>query len=302
MKKHKLISISGPTAVGKTQFAVSLAKRFSCPIISSDSRQFYKEMFIGTAVPDSKEQDGIKHYFIQHKSIHERYSVGDFERDALTILNKLFKKHEVVIMVGGSFLYAKSLTDGLDVFPDIPENLKELWKFNYKTKGILFLKKSLKQLDPEYYKVVDTENHVRLLRALNICTVSGKPYSSFLNQTKKERNFDKISIEITIAREKLYSKINKRVNLMIKKGLIDEATSLYEYRNLNSLQTVGYREIFRHIDGKITIDQAIESIKKNTRRYAKRQLTWLRNNQCMYQIDSGTEINNDLIFQLGFEV
>jgi tRNA dimethylallyltransferase len=302
MKKHKLIVISGPTAVGKTSFAVALAKLFNCPILSSDARQFYKEMYIGTAVPSKAEQQGVIHDFVQHISIHDSYSVGDFEKDALSLLKKYHKKHTVVIMVGGSNLYNDAIMHGLDTFPEVPEEIKDHWQLAYEKKGLTFLQQELNKLDPDYFQTVDLNNHVRLLRALHICTVAGKPYSTFLGQNKKQRDFDSMSIEICMPRKQLYDNINKRVDIMIDKGLVAEAKSLYPYKHLNALQTVGYRELFRYFEEKQRLAEAIEDIKTNTRRFAKRQLTWLRNHPCTHKLSYDTAVNAALISQLGLEI
>ncbi len=302
MKRPKLITILGPTAVGKTSFAVSLAKRLDCSILSNDARQFYKEMCIGTAVPTEAEKEGVKHAFIQHKSIHEPYSVGDFEKDAIAFLEKEFKEHKIAILVGGSNLYTNAVVEGLDYFPDVPSAIKEMWQHHFNEKGLGFLQQELQRLDPDYFSVVDTQNHVRLLRALNICSASKKPYSSFLGQTKKERPFDVISVEITMPREQLYARINKRVDAMVENGLIDEVKTLLAYKHLNALQTVGYRELFPYLEGKLSLEEGIETIKTNTRRFAKRQLTWLRNHPCMHHISYDTKVNDALLAELGIEI
>jgi tRNA dimethylallyltransferase len=302
MKKHKLIVISGPTAVGKTALAVAFAKLLNCPIISSDARQFYKEMCIGTAVPSEAEQQGVRHDFIQHLSIHDSYSVGDFEKDALLLLRKHFEKHAIVIMVGGSNLYNNAVVHGLDKFPEVSEKIKDHWQLQFHEKGLMYLQQELQKLDPDYFQTVDLNNHVRLLRALYICTASGKPYSSFLGQNIAQRSFDVISIEITMPREKLYENINKRVDVMIENGLIDEAKALHPYKHLNALQTVGYRELFRYFEGRHNLEEAVLDIKTNTRRFAKRQLTWLRNHPCIHKISYDSQVNKNLIEKLGLKV
>ena len=301
MKKHKLIVISGPTAVGKTSFAIALAKQLNCPVLSSDARQFYSEMYIGTAVPSIAEQQGVKHDFIQHLSIHDSYSVGDFEKDALSLLKKYHKEHPVVIMVGGSNLYNSAVMHGLDTFPEVAEEIKEQWQLAYEHKGINHLQQALRKLDPDYFQTVDLNNHVRLLRALHICSVTGKPYSSFLGQNKEQRDFESLSIEICMPRKQLYDNINKRVDIMIEKGLVAEAKALYPYKHLNALQTVGYRELFRYFEGKQGLEEAVEDIKTNTRRFAKRQLTWLRNHPCTHKLSYDTAVNAALVSQLGLE-
>lgn len=301
MQRPKLLTISGPTAVGKTSFAVAAAKQLGCPILSSDSRQFYKEMHIGTAVPSAEEQQGVPHYFIQHKSIYENYTVGDFERDAIMVLKGLFKKHNVVILVGGSNLYNDAVVNGLDVFPKVPEEIKQHWQQAFEHKGISFLQNELQRLDRKYHNSVDLQNHVRLLRALSVCSASGKPYSSFLGQPKKARNFDVVSIEITMPREKLYERINARVDNMVANGLIEEVKGLVSAKNLNALQTVGYSELFSFFEAKETLEECVENIQKNTRRFAKRQLTWLRNHPCMHQIPYNTTIDSVLFTKLGLK-
>lgn len=302
MKRHKLIIISGPTAVGKTSFAVALATLLKCPILSSDARQFYKEMYIGTNVPSEAEQQGVWHDFIQHLSIHDSYSVGDFEKDALSLLDEHFTKHSVVIMVGGSNLYNDAVVHGLDTFPEVSDKTKDHWQLQYEEKGLTYLQQKLQKLDPDYFQTVDQHNHVRLLRALHICTVAGKPYSSFLSQDKEERDFDSLSIEIFMPRKELYANINKRVDVMIAKGLVAEAKALYPYKHLNALQTVGYRELFCYFEGKQTLEEAVEDIKTNTRRFAKRQLTWLRNHPCVHKLPYDTAVDTDLVSQLGLEI
>jgi tRNA dimethylallyltransferase len=299
MQPRKLITISGPTAIGKTSFSVALAKHLACPILSGDARQFYKEMEIGTAVPTIEEKQDVPHYFIQHKSIHEAYSVGDFEKDAIRLLNTLYRDHELVILVGGSNLYTNAVVHGLDAFPEVPDHVSTKWQKEFESKGLSFLQDALKRLDPAYFKSVDVQNHVRLLRALGVCTASGKPYSSFLGKPKKSRLFETISIELTMSREELYKRINTRVDIMIANGLVEEAKRLAPYKDLNALQTVGYRELFPYLEGKQSLEESVENIKKNTRRFAKRQLTWLRNHPVMHKLPYNTPIDNGLRDLLG---
>lgn len=273
-----LISVVGPTAIGKTKLAISLAQHYETEIISSDSRQFFKEMSIGTAVPDKEELASAKHHFIQHKSISESYSVGDFERDALKKLGSLFKQNNIVIMVGGSGLYVDAVTKGLDNFPKVDAKIRKELNSEFKTKGIRILQEKLKALDPDYYTKVDIDNPHRLIRALEIAIGTGKPYSSFLNQEKPKRPFRTITIGINAERKIIYDRINTRVDLMIASGLLDEAKTLLPYKNLNALQTVGYKELFKYFEGEWELDFAVSEIKKNTRRFAKRQLTWFKKN------------------------
>ena len=271
-----LITVVGPTAIGKTSLSIALAEHFKTEIISCDSRQFYKEMCIGTAVPEAHELDAIPHHFIQNRSIFEDYNVGDFEKDALETLDRLFEKFDVVIMVGGSGLYVDAVLKGFDQFPKVAPKIRETLNDRLKHEGLKVLQQELKELDPETYETIALDNPQRVTRALEICIGSGQPYSSFKNKAKKERNFKSIKVGLNGDRQKIYERINERVDLMIKNGLIDEAQSIYTYKDLNALQTVGYRELFSFFDGTISQEFAIEEIKKNTRRFAKRQLTWFR--------------------------
>lgn len=274
--KKSLIVILGPTAIGKTKLSIELAKKFNTEIISADSRQFYKEMNIGTAKPSKEELESAKHHFIGNLSVSDNYNVSMFEQQALLCLNKIFHKNRYAIMVGGSGLYINALCHGIDELPDPDESLREQLKNLYKTKGIEALKTKLQKLDPEYYAIVDKANPKRLMRGIEVCITSGKKYSSLRSQGYKKRYFNIIKIGLTIKREELFEKINKRVDIMIDSGLLDEAKNLYHYKNLNALNTVGYKELFEYFDKKISLERAIENIKTNTRRYAKRQMTWFK--------------------------
>jgi tRNA dimethylallyltransferase len=280
-KKNKkiLLTVVGPTAIGKTSLAIDLALHFGTEIISCDSRQFFKEMSIGTAVPSSEELAQVKHHFIQHKSIFDTYSVGDFERDAITLLKELFKQHNVVIMVGGSGLYADTVVYGLDDFPEVSPEIRNELNELYQKQGITYLQTRLKDLDPIQYTQMDVQNPQRMMRALEVCIASGKPYSSFLNKKETLRDFTNITIGLTAEREVVYNRINERVELMLENGLLIEAQTLFPHKKLNALQTVGYRELFNFFEGKTSLDFAIEEIKKNTRRFAKRQYTWFHKNK-----------------------
>jgi len=269
-----LITIIGATAIGKTALSIKLAQHFNTEIISSDSRQFYKEMTIGTAVPTSKELTDAPHHFIQNRSIFDAYSVGQFEKDALKKLNNLFLKNNSVIMVGGSGLYTNAVINGLDYFPEVKPEIRENLNSQLKNKGIESLQNKLKELDIESYNSVEIENPHRLIRALEICIGTGKTYSAYKNKPKAIRNFTPIKIGLTADRELMYNRINKRVDIMLEEGLLEEAKKLHEHKNLNALQTVGYRELFEYLEGNCTLEFAIEEIKKNTRRFAKRQVTW----------------------------
>lgn len=276
-----LICVVGPTAIGKTALGIKLADRFKTEIISADSRQFFKEMTIGTAVPSKQELEAVKHHFIQHISIHDTYSVGDFERDAILKLEGLFATHQVVVLVGGSGLYVNVLTQGLDDFPEVDAAIRE----ELNTLGIEELQLKLQQLDPVYFDKVDVYNPHRLIRALEICIGTGKPYSSFLAQKWVNRPFESILIGLEADRAVIYDRINRRVDSMLQAGLMEEVRGLHPFKNLNALQTVGYREFFECMDGNLSMDEAVEEVKKNTRRFAKRQLTWFRKNTAIRWFD-----------------
>lgn len=291
-----LISIVGPTAIGKTSLSVLLAKHFNTDIISADSRQFYKEMNIGTAVPSEDELKAAPHHFIQHKSIKEKYSVGDFEKDAIETINQIHKYNPVVVMVGGSGLYVDAVTKGLDDFPKIDASIRENLNQQLKNKGLESLQNQLKELDGRSYDNIAIENPHRVIRALEICIGTGKPFSYFLTNKNKAREFKTIIIGLDAERELIYNRINQRVDIMIDNGLINEAKRLYRYRDLNALNTVGYKELFEFFDGNISLDFAISEIKKNTRRFAKRQLTWFRKNKEINWFDYTTNTNESIDF------
>lgn len=275
----KLISVIGPTAIGKTKLAIALANHFKTDILSADSRQFYEEMCLGTAVPSKEELQSAPHHFIQHKSIFEKYSVGDFEKEAIKKLEAIYSEKEIAVMVGGSGLYVDAVIKGLDEFPEVDPTIRLQLNKAFEEKGILFLQDELKKFDPSYYEKVDLGNPHRLIRALEVCICSGQPYSNFLKKESTNRPFQTFTIGITAPRELIYKRINKRVDTMMNAGLLDEVKSVYEHRTLNALNTVGYKELFAYLDEKCALDFAIEEIKKNTRRFAKRQLTWFRKNE-----------------------
>lgn len=290
--KHYLITIAGPTAIGKSALALQLAQHYGTEIISADSRQFYKEMRIGTAVPSKEELAKVPHHFIQHKSIFESYSVGNFEHDAVKKSAMLFKKHHIVIMAGGSGLYIDALLNGLDDFPKVDPEIRTVLNTILREEGIESLQKQLREVDPDYFRQVDIHNPQRLIRALSIYNATKKPYSSFLKKKQSRRNFIPVILGLTTAREVLYERINQRVEEMMEQGLLTEATQLYPYRMLNALQTVGYKELFDYVDGKYTLETAVSEIKKNTRRYAKRQLTWFRRNNAILWFDASTDTHS----------
>lgn len=280
-----LITIVGPTAIGKTALSIDLANHYNCEIISCDSRQFFKEMTIGTAVPSPQELASAKHHFIQNKSIFDNYTVGDFEKEALLKIEELFQNNDYAILIGGSGLYVDAILKGFDEFPAIDSNVRESVNLNYENHGIEYLQQQLETLDPAYFHKTTTENPQtlqnpqRMMRFVEVCIGTGKPYSSFLNQKKINRNFTPILIGLEADRNVIYERINQRVDIMLNEGLLAEAETLYPNKELNALQTVGYRELFGYFDGEFTLSFAIEEIKKNTRRFSKRQLTWFKRNE-----------------------
>lgn len=300
MKKN-LIIIAGPTAVGKTALAIELAKHYGCPVISADSRQFYKEMSIGTAKPTVAEMQDVPHYFIDHMSVQDNYNVGQYERDAINLIETLFKEHEQLIVVGGSGLYINAIMNGVDEFEEIPSHIREKLIKDFEEKGIVYLQEQLKHRDEAYYGQVDLNNPQRLMRALEVCIHTNKPFSEFRTNIKKERSFDIFPILINTNREALYAKINHRVDVMMQQGLMNEAIALYSLKQLNALNTVGYKELFDVIDEKTSLEDAVNLIKQNTRRYAKRQLTWF-NHQGDFESFEPTDLEKlkaylDIVFQ-----
>ena len=281
MKKKTLIVVVGPTAIGKTALGIQLATHFNTEIISADSRQFFKEMAIGTAVPDQKELIAAKHHCIQHISIHQKYSVGDFEKEALSIASTIFEKKDYAIMVGGSGLYVDAICKGLDVFPEVTPAVKAKVSEIFETQGLEAIVAILKEKDPVYYHKVTLQNPQRVIRAVEVCLTSDKPFSSFLNKEKGNRPFNIIKLGLNADRQIIYERINKRVDLMMDKGLLQEAKSVFPQKHLNALNTVGYKELFRFFEGEWDLDFAVSEIKKNTRRFAKRQLTWYRKDEAV---------------------
>lgn len=282
-----LIVIAGPTAIGKTAQSIAIAKQLNCPVISADSRQFFKEMSIGTAKPTQEEMQGVPHYFIDSHSITEEYNVGKFETDVLALLEQLFKTNNQVILVGGSGLYIDAVCRGFDDLPEAEPEIRERINALYESKGIEGLQALLKELDPAYYDKVDLNNRQRMGRALEVCITTGKPYSELRKGKTVKRNFKTTKIGLNIAREALYTRINKRVDDMMEKGLLEEVRSLLPHKNLNALQTVGYKELFHYLEGGTDLAIAVEAIKQNTRRFAKRQLTWFRKDEEMKWFEPG---------------
>tara|TARA_R110002126_G_scaffold112105_1_gene250162 strand:- start:21691 stop:22614 length:924 start_codon:yes stop_codon:yes gene_type:complete len=290
--KNTLITIVGPTAIGKTALSIKLANHFKSAIISCDSRQFYKEMTIGTAVPEPEELAAAKHHFIQDRSIFDNYNVGEFERDALKQLDDLFLTNSTQIMVGGSGLYVDAVLKGLDYFPDVDKQIRIDLTQELQEKGIQSLQEKLKVLDLETYTTIAINNPHRIMRALEICIGTNIPYATFKNKPKAPRNFNSIKIGLTADREIIYNRINQRVDLMIENGLLDEVKKLHQHKDLNALQTVGYRELFSFFDGDFTNEFAISEIKKNTRRFAKRQTTWFKKDTETLWFDYKTDLNH----------
>ena len=290
-----LITIVGPTAIGKTALSITLAQHFKCEIISCDSRQFFKEMTIGTAVPNQEELNLATHHFIQNKSIFENYTVGDYEKEALLKLEELFQKNDFAILIGGSGLYVDAVLKGFDEFPEINPEVRSEINSNYEKLGINYLQEQLKKSDPDYFHKITLENPQtlqnpqRMMRFVEVCIGTQKPYSSFLNQKKNNRNFTPILIGLEADRQVIYDRINQRVDIMMNEGLLDEAKALYPNKALNALQTVGYRELFSYFDGEFSLPLAIEEIKKNTRRFSKRQLTWFKRNESTKWFDYATD-------------
>ena len=278
-KPKTLITIAGPTAIGKTALAIEVARHYQTEIISADSRQFFKEMSIGTAKPNEQELAAAPHHFVNSHSIHDTFTVGDFEKQAIQKIEELFQKHDVLVMVGGSGLYVNAVLYGFDELPKADEELRNQLNQQLAYQGIEPIQKQLKELDHMYYQEVDIQNPQRIIRALEVCISSGKPFSSFRKTESKKRSFNSIIIGLDMEREKLYNRINQRVDLMMQEGLLAEVKSLQEFQHLNALKTVGYSEILNYLNGEWTLDFAIDKIKQNTRNFAKRQLTWFRKNE-----------------------
>ena len=287
-----LITIVGPTAIGKTSLAIKLARNYKTEIISADSRQFYKELNIGTAKPSNNELSSIKHHLINNISVNDKYDISQFESDARKIIDKLFKTKDYVILVGGSGLYIDTILYGIDKIPNVKESLRKELNMEFQNNGLKNLLAQLKKIDPNSYKNIDLNNHRRIIRALEVSISSKKPYSSFLTDSVKESNYNEIIIGLNCDRDKLHSLINKRVDKMIQCGLIEEVKKLVKFKNLNALNTIGYKEIFDYLDNKISLEQSIEKIKTNSRRYAKRQLTYFNSNKTINWFDSQYEITN----------
>jgi tRNA dimethylallyltransferase len=289
-----LVLILGPTGVGKTELALRVAEHLGCPIINCDSRQIYRELPIGTAAPTLAEQQRVRHYFVGTHSLEEDYSAGQYERDVLDKLTTLFADHDIVILTGGSMLYADAVCDGLDDLPTVPAAIRASVQRGYEEQGIEWLQTEVQRLDPNYWDEVDRENPARLAHCVEISQTTGKPYSSLRTKTRKQRPFRIIKVGLDRPREELYARINERTKQMMAAGFLDEAKAVYDQRHLNSLQTVGYKELFGYLSGQYDLDRAIELIQQNTRHYAKRQLTWLRRDKAIQWLDARDDYEKNL--------
>jgi tRNA dimethylallyltransferase len=272
--KKSLIVLLGPTGVGKTEISLNIAEFYGCPIISSDSRQFYRELKIGTAAPTDDQLSRVKHYFIGSHSIFDEFNAGQYELDVIDLLKKLFLENDVVLLVGGSMMYIDAVCNGIDDIPNVDAKTREFWKNEYEEKGLEYIQNELLRLDPKHYQEVDLQNYKRVMHALEICTITGKPYSDVRTGIRKTRDFDIVKIGFNRPRPELYERINQRVEIMMEEGLLEEAKHFFEFRHLNTLNTVGYKEIYDYLDGKCPLDFAVNMIQQDSRRYAKRQLTW----------------------------
>ena len=292
-KKTLLIVLLGPTGVGKTNISLRLAQHLECPIVSSDSRQFYRELKIGTATPTEEQLSRATHYFIGSHSIFDTYSAGQYELDAIKLLNNLFENHKTALLVGGSMMYIDAVCNGIDDIPTVDEATRAFWWKEYEEKGLDYIRQELERLDPKHYhEQVDQNNAKRIIHALEICSITGKPFSNIRTGKRKERDFDILKIGLTRPREELYERINKRVDEMMLEGLLAEADSFYKYKHLNTLNTVGYKELFDYMDEKCSLEQAVEWIKRDTRHYAKKQLTWFKRDEkiCWFHPDEEEKI------------
>lgn len=291
-KNKTLLVVLGPTGVGKTEISLQLAETFACPIVSSDSRQFYRELKIGTAAPTPNELDRATHYFIGSHSIHDVYNAGQYELDVINLLHELFKTHDVVLLVGGSMMYIDAVCNGIDDIPNVDEATRLFWKMEYEEKGLEYIQNELKRLDPLHFEEVDPRNHKRILHALEICTITGNPFTEIRTGIKKQRPFNILKLGLNRPRPELYERINKRVEIMFADGLLDEARPFFEFRHLNTLNTVGYKEIFEYIEGNWPLEFAVTMIQQNSRRYAKKQLSWFNRDKDIhwYHPDNVDEI------------
>ena len=289
-----LVLILGPTGVGKTELSLRVAEHYGCPILNCDSRQVFKSIPVGTAAPTEAEQARVKHYFIATRALEEDYNAGQYERDALRVLEDLFRTHEVVVMTGGSMLYADAVCYGLDELPAVPAAIRRSVQESYEKHGLTWLQAEVQRLDPNYWEEVDQQNPARLAHCVELSLTTGKPYSSLRTNTRVQRPFQIVKVALERPREELYDRINRRVLQMIEDGLVEEARSVYPKRHLNSLQTVGYRELFACFDGEYDLNRAIELIQQNTRHYAKRQMTWFRRDEDIHWLKANDDYEKNI--------
>lgn len=295
MQQKTLIVLVGPTGIGKTELSLSVAKLLSSPIVSADSRQIYKTISIGTAAPTEEQLSQAQHYFVGQLELDEYYSAAQYETDVLNLLDELFETHDTVLMTGGSMMYIDAVTKGIDDIPSVDDETRSLLKQRFETEGLEPLLEELRLLDPDYYAIVDKKNHKRVVHALEICYMTGKTFTSFRKSESKERPFRIVKIGLRMERERLFDRINKRVDKMIEDGLVEEARSVSHLRHLNSLNTVGYKEMFKYIDGEWDLHTATERLKKNTRVYAKKQMTWFKKDESIHWLDAETVSAEDIL-------
>ena len=289
-----LVLILGPTGVGKTELSLRVAEHYGCPILSCDSRQVFRGIPVGTAAPTAEEQARVKHYFVAVRELEEDYNAGRYERDALELLDKLFRTHRTVVMTGGSMLYADAVCNGLDDLPAVPAEIRAEVSRRYKEQGLAWLQSEVQRLDPAYWETVDRSNPARLAHCLELCRTTGKPYSSLRSGIVRQRPFRVLKIGLARPREELYERINRRVLQMVENGLVEEAEAVYPKRRLNSLQTVGYRELFAYMDGEYDLNRAIELIQQNTRHYAKRQMTWFKRDKQIQWLNADDDYEKNI--------
>lgn len=294
VNRKTLVLLLGPTGVGKTELSLRVAEHYGCPILNCDSRQVFRGIPIGTAAPTAQELARAKHYFIATRDLQDDYNAGQYERDALELLDQLFLTHDVVVMTGGSMLYADAVCNGLDDLPTVPDAIRAEVTENFKSQGLTWLQQEVQRLDPEYWKIVDHSNPARLAHCVELSLTTGKPYSSLRTNTRKERPFRILKIALERPREELYERINTRVSQMMDDGLLEEAKAVYPLRHLNSLQTVGYKELFGYLDGEYDLRRAIELIRQNSRHYAKRQMTWFRRDKEIHWIDANSDYEKSI--------
>lgn len=295
MQTKTLVVLLGPTGIGKTELSLSLAKLLSSPIVSADSRQIYNTIKIGTAAPTEAELSQVKHYFVGSLNLEDYYSAAQYESDVMELLESLFTTHDTILMTGGSMMYIDAVTKGIDDIPTVDDETREILKQRLESDGLDTLLKELKLLDPEYYNIVDKKNHKRIVHALEICYMTGRTFTSFRTNTKKKRPFRILKIGLRMDREKLFDRINRRVDKMVEDGLVEEAKGVYQLRHLNSLNTVGYKEIFKYIDGEWDLQTAKERLKKNTRVYAKKQMTWFKHDEEIHWFDKDKKETEEIL-------